>query len=312
MKNSRLVLVLALACAGVLITRNQETTLPIESSSVGSEDLDTLSTWLFTSGDSDILSVWAELEYHEMGVDFVIRERDPATDQLFEHSIGVSTPFGIEAIAARHSTDVVVAGRYPDGRFTIEAWRARPADGSLITTLPTATTAVGVPALKEWPQLIVKGDNGFIPPADRSTGMQPQKTVIYLGDDYSGARKGCLSVDPHGRFVLFIDDQSSNLVQIDVQSGAGTVIANSATYPLLASPNITLLASAEEEITSGEYWWFVTPENLSSGNSIAFVDADNDGVINRVEEYTPQDWADSSFAGNEEFISHLGYASASF
>ena len=111
---------------------------------LGNFDTDSLSAPLFSSGGIDsFFNVWMECDYHEAGLDFIIEEVHPTTRDRYRYSVGVSTPFGIEAVAARHGSEVVVAGRYPDGRFTMELWRTRPPEGGFKTTLPNSSESIG-------------------------------------------------------------------------------------------------------------------------------------------------------------------------
>ena len=268
-------------------------------------------SFLFRSSES-LLGLYCEADYHELGLDFVIHEKAPYSGDFYSHSIGVSTPFGIEAVSARHFNEVYVAGVFPNGDFTIQRWGLRPQDGALFTKYPATVSGLGTPAGSSWPEVHIKGEVGFIPPPDRVGPIQPTKEVLYNGSDFVGVKNGGLAVDPNGKFLVFHEAGTGALVQLDLSTGSFSTISSPSTHPMLLEEWSTMDPYIQEDDAQGGRYIMIHPPADSTSQHVFFVDAENDGIFESTELLTEDEWLGTNGFDYERFFQFNTFASPAF
>jgi len=210
----------------------------------------------------------------ERTVHYIAHEFNHVEDVWEREDRALSASFDVKALSSNRANQVTLAGRHPrTGEDVVERWSIDQITGTVVLGTPISTARIGTP-LPGNPGTVAAFVGGHhIPPSARAVS-QVLREELYRGTDFNGIRE--LSVDPEGRFILVITEDS-RLVQFDLSTGGVTTVYTTAEIPTLDEDRYLRRA---QHLSKGRMY-FIESEmaDVDSHSITVIIDADNDGIF---------------------------------
>ncbi len=224
----------------------------------------------------------------ESGLSLLIFEADFVTGE--EHTSTLSEPasFEIDTVLHRHGFEFYVLGRAASGEYVGERLSFTPSRGSYTSSRPTALSPIGVAApLGVTSTFLVDGP--FLPPKQRAR-PSTERSEIFRWAGHPGVR--CGAVDPEGRFLLLLTNDSM-LVQVSLGgTGAVTTLATASSTPFLA---VADSLDAFDHDTEGRKYVLEHDYASEDGRHLVLHDRDNDALFETTELLNASTWATRAY-----------------
>lgn len=226
------------------------------------------------------------------------RERAAATDAWYLMEGDEKVSYRITALTTRLGGDeVFVAGIRDDGSCVIERWTYLPRkNGWQVTcTLPPGSAPIGTPAPAATCLLAVASGEAW--EAVSTDDMElPAATRREVYSSPGGPFYG-LAVDPQGRYLLFFDVSTEQLLRIDLSQRpvVPAVVFSGVTYGIKTAGNMQVM-----DFTGEGRKCLIRPmlrdSEIEPEVYLLGTDANNDGVFESWVKYSSAEWDTSVYS----------------
>lgn len=242
---------------------------------------------VFDSRDLDV-DVAFEVGGHALCVER--SERVPETDEHVSRTTTFASEPALAAVVGRQPDELFVLGSDERGGLVVERWTLVPPPGARTAQRATAATPVGVPVAAPPPKPVHSLVGGrWIPPAEREP-LAVERELLYAGGETFGVHYA--TVDPEGRFLLFLGERDGALYRLDLV-GPGRSRPPAVVFDETSLQDIRYMGCVEprQERRLGRVYVMTTSGRGGSSEPtvdtvFVLVDGDDDGLFDDVRRYT--------------------------
>lgn len=223
------------------------------------------------------------------------RERDPERGDWHRSREEFDVSYQPRAVSPRTSHDFFVLGFSESSKsWFIERIELSRTAGSYRVERAAAPEGVGTPYTSPPTVVSITGEQGFVPPAERSS-LKPRRRIVWVGNTEQLVQPTEFVADPDGRFALAYDEGLRSIVRITF--GADSPYEVLYTAEEIAGLELMMDLRVHESSALGRVY-LISLLRIAPRRKVLLVDLDNDAEFDTVLTMTQEEFDSPEVAGS--------------